>query len=102
MDPRLWAAVTSPNSAMAHLIRYREEGRTTMPQFRKKPVVIEAVRQSGAFVTHTMEGTLEGQPGDWLITGVQGEQYPCSDAVFRKTYEPADEQAAAYEGWTNE
>lgn len=27
-------------------------------------------------------------PGDWIITGVEGEHYPCKDAIFRKTYEP--------------
>lgn len=27
-------------------------------------------------------------PGDWIITGVKGEKYPCSDEVFQRTYEP--------------
>lgn len=26
-------------------------------------------------------------PGDWIITGVHGEFYPCSPAIFEKTYE---------------
>ena len=30
-------------------------------------------------------------PGDWIITGVQGEMYPCKDEIFRLTYEPADD-----------
>lgn len=25
---------------------------------------------------------------DWIIRGVQGEFYPCKDAIFRETYEP--------------
>ena len=29
-------------------------------------------------------------PGDWIIKGVGGEFYPCKDAIFRMTYEPAD------------
>ena len=29
-------------------------------------------------------------PGDWIITGVQGEKYPCKDDVFRATYEPVE------------
>ena len=38
-------------------------------------------------------GTLESPnhlvtPGDWIITGVQGEMYPCKDEIFRLTYEP--------------
>lgn len=35
--------------------------------------------------------TLEGEhvvcPGDWIITGVEGENYPCKPTVFAKTYE---------------
>jgi hypothetical protein len=28
-------------------------------------------------------------PGDWIITGVNGEKYPCRPDIFEKTYEPA-------------
>ena len=28
-------------------------------------------------------------PGDWIITGVQGEHYPCKPNIFFVTYEPA-------------
>jgi hypothetical protein len=28
-------------------------------------------------------------PGDWIITGVQGEHYPCKPEIFAATYEPA-------------
>ena len=27
--------------------------------------------------------------GDYIITGVDGEQYPCKPDVFEKLYEPA-------------
>lgn len=27
-------------------------------------------------------------PGDWIITGVNGENYPCKPDIFEKTYEP--------------
>lgn len=36
----------------------------------------------------TLEGLFAVCPGDWIITGVEGEHYPCKDSVFRKTYEP--------------
>lgn len=29
-------------------------------------------------------------PGDWIITGVKGEFYPCKPDIFEQTYEPAD------------
>lgn len=28
-------------------------------------------------------------PGDWIITGVKGEHYPCKPDIFDLTYEPA-------------
>jgi len=29
-------------------------------------------------------------PGDWIITGVQGERYPCKPDIFEATYEVLD------------
>jgi hypothetical protein len=79
-------------------------------KFRKKPVVIDAeqfnpdvkpwpngVVESAASPTgygiHTLEHTAikhEVTPGDWIITGVKGEVYPCKPDVFAATYEPAE------------
>jgi hypothetical protein len=61
-----------------------------MAKFRKKPVVVDAVRLTERTEIKTLEGTMIGNPGDWLITGVAGEKYPCKDDIFRATYEPAD------------
>lgn len=40
---------------------------------------------------HGFIDTLEGGhvvcPGDWIITGIKGEQYPCKPDIFEKTYE---------------
>ena len=42
---------------------------------------------------HGWIDTLEGGhivcPGDWIITGVADEKYPCKPDVFEATYEPA-------------
>lgn len=29
--------------------------------------------------------------GDWIITGVNGEHYPCKSEIFDKTYELVEE-----------
>jgi len=29
-------------------------------------------------------------PGDWVITGIAGERYPCRPHIFAVTYEPAE------------
>lgn len=78
-------------------------------KFRKKPVVIEAVRFDGTISSvkslcipqvsqelgshtlqiPTLEGVMTAQPGDWIIKGVKGEFYPCKPDIFTATYEPA-------------
>lgn len=91
-----------------------------MAQFRKKPVVIEAVQVSLAglpmerpqwlvdaigdgtvywqggdtpyYTIETLEGAMRANLGDWIIRGVNGELYPCKPDVFAKTYEPAPPQ----------
>jgi hypothetical protein len=87
-------------------------------RFRKKPLVVEAEqfwpekkpwpkgvqasRLPGAAERYpTAEGadyfikTLEGDhivtPGDWIITGVKGERYPCKPGIFEQMYERVDE-----------
>jgi hypothetical protein len=62
-----------------------------MGKFRKKPVVIEAERLTERAEIKTLEGVMVGEPGDWLITGIAGEKYPCKDEIFRATYEPVTE-----------
>jgi hypothetical protein len=81
-----------------------------MGQFRKKPVVVEAVlwtgeneeemlaflgdayfNHGGTLKIHTREGLMEGLPGAWIIKGVKGEFYPCAPEIFVATYEPVGE-----------
>lgn len=38
----------------------------------------------------TLEGTMRMNRGDMLITGVQGEIYPCKPDIFESTYEPVE------------
>jgi hypothetical protein len=73
-------------------------------KFRKKPVVIEATQWfkmgdhpevfkgslSGEPMIYTLEGAMFVTPGDWIITGVNGEHYPCKPDIFEKTYEAAE------------
>jgi hypothetical protein len=39
----------------------------------------------------TKEGGHRVCPGDWIITGVKNERYPCKPDIFEKTYEPVSE-----------
>jgi hypothetical protein len=38
----------------------------------------------------TMEGGHIVCPGDWIITGVANERYPCKPQIFEATYEPVE------------
>lgn len=87
-----------------------------MGHYRKKPVVIEAARwfshgddpdvvpyphvvldpkqceecpeppESHGWI-RTLEDGHRVCPGDWLITGVAGERYPCKPDIFTASYE---------------
>ena len=84
---------------------------SNVKRYRKKPVVIEAMRLGldtipeevlafcpgvsvyGSY-THvssvaipTLEGTMTAHLDDWIIKGVKGEFYPCKPDVFEMTYE---------------
>ena len=41
-------------------------------------------------IIRTLEGDHLVTPGDWIITGIQGEHYPCKPDIFAATYEAAD------------
>lgn len=60
-----------------------------MAKYRKKPIVIEAEQTAVSVQIPTLEGVMTANPGDWIITGVNGERYPCKPDIFEKTYEPA-------------
>ena len=62
-----------------------------MPRFRKKPVEVEAYRTDKEQLIQTLEGVMYAAPGDWIITGVHGEQYPCKPDIFELTYEPVED-----------
>jgi hypothetical protein len=76
-----------------------------MPKFRKKPVVVEAeqflppsivptcvsealdANFEPVYFIPTLEGPMQCSYGDWIITGVHGENYPCKPDIFNLTYE---------------
>ena len=75
-------------------------------KYRKKPVVIDAVQwfklgdHPEVFIEfyqgvptpciRTLEGLMRVTLGDYIITGVKGEHYPCKPDIFELTYEVAE------------
>lgn len=56
-------------------------------EYRKLPVVIKALQLESEVQIETLEGTMTGNVGDYLIQGVDGEYYPCKPEIFKATYE---------------
>ena len=87
---------------------------TRMKKYRKKPVVVEAVRWMGhnteevmeflsagrrpftikqpKVMIWTLEGIITASLGDYIIKGVHGEFYPCKPDIFHKTYEEVTDE----------
>lgn len=62
-----------------------------MAKYRKKPVIIEAYQTDKEMIIPTLEGDMHASVGDYIITGVNGEKYPCKPDIFHKSYEKAEE-----------
>lgn len=63
-----------------------------MLKYRKKPIIIEAYQTDKELDIETLEGTMHASVGDYIITGINGEQYPCKPDIFIKTYDPVNPQ----------
>lgn len=61
-----------------------------MAKYRKKPVVIEAYKTDVELDIETLEGVMHANVGDYIITGVKGERYPCKPDIFEATYESVE------------
>ena len=55
-----------------------------MAKYRKKPIVVEAERTDKTVVIHTLEGDMTASPGDYIITGVNGENILANPTYLQK------------------
>ena len=44
-----------------------------------------------SYVIPTLEGKMIINPGDWILTGVDGEHWAIKDEIFNKTYKKVDD-----------
>jgi hypothetical protein len=65
-----------------------------MPQYIKKPIPVTANQMEEEFEVNTLEGTMKGKAGDYLVTGIRGEQYPCDKEIFEESYIKFDDNFA--------
>jgi hypothetical protein len=73
----------------------RSMPRVVVRYFRRPELEYRGHRKCGQcghiWCDHGWVKTLEGGhivcPGDWIITGIKGEKYPCKPDIFELTYE---------------
>jgi len=53
----------------------------------KKPLRVRCVQINEPFSIETLEGTLKGKAGDWLMVGIEGEMWAIDNDIFKKTYD---------------
>lgn len=84
-----------------------------MKRYRKKPLVITAVKwdgenylevnklggistfvvqpNNGTILINTLEGRIVALKGDYIIKGIAGELYPCKAKIFEASYEEVND-----------
>ena len=76
-----------PSDKEGKIVRYFRR-----PDIRGDEICSECSR---GFHFHGWIDTLEDGhrvcPGDWIITGIAGERYPCKPDIFAATYDPVEE-----------
>jgi len=71
----------------AHTIEGKDLEKFDWTKGMKKPIAIEVCQMPEDFEVQTLEGTMQGKQGDWLMKGVKGEMYPCDKDIFKKSYD---------------
>lgn len=71
---------------MTKVVKNLEDVEGKIVKYKKKPVIIRAVRLKETVIVYTREGRLMGYKGDYLIEGIKGEIYPCGKQIFNETY----------------
>ena len=64
---------------------------TDMRPCMKRPIIVHAKQMYEPFRVSTLEGDYkQGEPGGYLMQGVDGELYVCDREIFEKTYDFKD------------
>lgn len=58
----------------------------------KKPIPVQAYQTDKKITIKTLEGDMTANPGDWVLTGIDGEQWPVKNEIFKKTYDILEER----------
>ena len=69
------------------LITKLENTNLKIHKYKKRQIIIRAVKLKEKMEIKTREGILMGYKGDYLIEGIKGEIYPCGREIFNETYD---------------
>ena len=53
----------------------------------KKPIPVEVYKTDKHLDINTLEGTMHANPGDYIVTGTDGEKWPVKKEIFEKNYQ---------------
>ena len=59
----------------------------------KKAIPVQVTQSNKHVDILTLEGTIHANPGDYIITGPEGERWPVKKEIFEKTYEIIEEES---------
>ncbi len=79
----LWSAPKNMSHADEYIVDHVDE----VGNFSKRPVELKAVQTKAAMVVQTLEGPVEAEPGDWIMTGLKGEHWPIKPQAFADSYD---------------
>lgn len=87
IDAQQFRLAVKPYPADVIAVSYTEDGAVVgaYPEAHR-----DGVTNIG-FGIKTAEGWHLVTDGDWIITGVKGERYPCKNVIFLETYDPVEE-----------
>lgn len=60
--------------------------RSARATYQKRPVQVLAYQTNIPMEVGTLHGMTMAEPGDWVITGPDGDVWPCKPNIFEKTY----------------
>jgi hypothetical protein len=83
----LYNTINYKGAVMKHFIKGKEYPEIPWKRAIKRPIPIRIYQMDDDFIVETLEGKMKGKKGDYLMSGVHGELYPCDKDIFERTYD---------------
>ena len=83
----LFSALGIEKRSIVDALNWPEMRQERACYIKHNPNILYAVqsKKGGQYIA-TLNGIVKANDGDWIITGVNGEQYPCDQQIFNFLY----------------